>query len=147
MRAPLIHSTDQSALHSQLLSRGIWASNFHCAHQRTDYWFQVHRTTIQGSHPGRILFKIKQDHASRPQGKRRLRPVRSASLKHHIFRHTLIHGTARNSDLNGVISSMKQMEDRFNKKFQYPYVFLNDQPFEEAFKTSESPLCLFLMPF
>ncbi|KAG6866926.1 hypothetical protein C0991_003842 [Blastosporella zonata] len=41
---------------------------------------------------------------------------------------------ARNSDLNGVVSSMKQMEDRFNKKFQYPYVFLNDQPFDEAFK-------------
>ncbi|KAG6900885.1 hypothetical protein C0993_010003 [Termitomyces sp. T159_Od127] len=29
---------------------------------------------------------------------------------------------ARNSDLNGVVSSMKQMEDRFNKKFQYPRV-------------------------
>ncbi|KDR81624.1 hypothetical protein GALMADRAFT_263909 [Galerina marginata CBS 339.88] len=41
---------------------------------------------------------------------------------------------ARNGDLNGVISSMKQMEDRFNKKFQYPYVFLNEQPFEDNFK-------------
>ncbi|KAF8964698.1 glycosyltransferase family 15 protein [Flammula alnicola] len=40
---------------------------------------------------------------------------------------------ARNSDLNGVISSMKQLEDRFNKKFQYPYVFLNEQPFEDNF--------------
>jgi len=26
------------------------------------------------------------------------------------------------------------MEDRFNKKFQYPYVFLNDAPFEDNFK-------------
>ncbi|KIL69762.1 glycosyltransferase family 15 protein [Amanita muscaria Koide BX008] len=26
------------------------------------------------------------------------------------------------------------MEDRFNHKFQYPYVFLNDQPFEDNFK-------------
>jgi hypothetical protein len=41
---------------------------------------------------------------------------------------------ARNSDLNGVVSSMKQMEDRFNKKFQYPYVFLNEKPFEDTFK-------------
>ncbi|KAF5330301.1 hypothetical protein D9619_005523 [Psilocybe cf. subviscida] len=41
---------------------------------------------------------------------------------------------ARNSDLNGVISSMKQMEDRFNKQFQYPYVFLNEQLFDEKFK-------------
>ena len=42
--------------------------------------------------------------------------------------------SARNSDLNGVVSSMKQVEDRFNKKFQYPYVFLNENPFEDGFK-------------
>ncbi|KAK7054874.1 hypothetical protein VNI00_003337 [Paramarasmius palmivorus] len=41
---------------------------------------------------------------------------------------------ARNSDLNGVVTSMKQMEDRFNKKFQYPYVFLNEEPFSDEFK-------------
>jgi len=41
---------------------------------------------------------------------------------------------ARNSDLNGVISSLKQMEDRFNKKFQYPYIFLNEKPFDDGFK-------------
>ncbi|THU91143.1 glycosyltransferase family 15 protein [Dendrothele bispora CBS 962.96] len=41
---------------------------------------------------------------------------------------------ARNSDLNGIVVSMKQMEDRFNKKFQYPYVFLNEQPFSDDFK-------------
>jgi len=27
------------------------------------------------------------------------------------------------------------MEDRFNKKFNYPYVFLNEEPFSEEFKT------------
>ena len=42
--------------------------------------------------------------------------------------------TARNSDLAGISSSMKQMEDRFNKKYQYPYVFLNEQEFSEEFK-------------
>ena len=41
---------------------------------------------------------------------------------------------ARNGDLNGVVTSVKQMEDRFNKKFQYPYVFLNEEPFDEGFK-------------
>ncbi|KAF8238655.1 glycosyltransferase family 15 protein [Tricholoma matsutake] len=41
---------------------------------------------------------------------------------------------ARNGDLDGVITSVKQMEDRFNKKFQYPYVFLNEQPFDDRFK-------------
>jgi alpha 1,2-mannosyltransferase len=42
---------------------------------------------------------------------------------------------ARNSDLSGAVSSVKQMEDRFNKRFQYPYVFLNEEPFTDEFKT------------
>ncbi|KAE9396066.1 glycosyltransferase family 15 protein [Gymnopus androsaceus JB14] len=42
---------------------------------------------------------------------------------------------ARNSDLNGIVVSMKQMEDRFNKKFRYPYVFLNEEEFSESFKS------------
>ncbi|KAF8333999.1 glycosyltransferase family 15 protein, partial [Cantharellus anzutake] len=41
---------------------------------------------------------------------------------------------ARNSDLPGILESIKQMEDRFNKKFQYPYVFLNEEDFSEDFK-------------
>jgi alpha 1,2-mannosyltransferase len=41
---------------------------------------------------------------------------------------------ARNGDLPGIIKSMKQMEDRFNKKFRYPYVFLNEEPFSDKFK-------------
>ncbi|KAF5391378.1 hypothetical protein D9757_001875 [Collybiopsis confluens] len=41
---------------------------------------------------------------------------------------------ARNGDLNGVVVSMKQFEDRFNKKFRYPYVFLNEEEFSDDFK-------------
>ncbi|CDO71226.1 Glycosyltransferase Family 15 protein [Trametes cinnabarina] len=41
---------------------------------------------------------------------------------------------ARNGDLGGVVTSMKQVEDRFNKEFQYPYVFLNEEPFSDEFK-------------
>ncbi|KAF9509739.1 glycosyltransferase family 15 protein [Hydnum rufescens UP504] len=46
---------------------------------------------------------------------------------------------ARNSDLPGVLESLKQLEDRFNKKFRYPFVFLNEEDFSEDFKkwTSE----------
>jgi len=29
---------------------------------------------------------------------------------------------------------MKQMEDRFNKQYDYPYVFLNEEPFSDQFK-------------
>lgn len=41
---------------------------------------------------------------------------------------------ARNSELRAVIESVQQMEDRFNKKYKYPYIFLNDEPFSDEFK-------------
>jgi alpha 1,2-mannosyltransferase len=40
----------------------------------------------------------------------------------------------RNSELEGVISSIRQIEDRFNKNYRYPWVLLNDEPFTEVFK-------------
>jgi alpha 1,2-mannosyltransferase len=42
---------------------------------------------------------------------------------------------ARNGDIDGIVSSMKQMEDRFNKRYGYPYVFLNEEEFSEEFKS------------
>ena len=41
---------------------------------------------------------------------------------------------ARNQDCDSVLLSMQRMERRFNSKFQYPYVFLNNAPIEEAFQ-------------
>jgi alpha 1,2-mannosyltransferase len=41
---------------------------------------------------------------------------------------------ARNGDIKGVAHSIKQIEDRFNRHYHYPYVFLNEQPFTEEFK-------------
>lgn len=40
----------------------------------------------------------------------------------------------RNSELEGVIRSMKSMERHFNQWFNYPWVFLNEQEFTEDFK-------------
>lgn len=31
-------------------------------------------------------------------------------------------------------NSMRNVEARFNKKFGYPWVFMNDEPFDEEFK-------------
>lgn len=42
---------------------------------------------------------------------------------------------ARNGDIDGIAFSMKQMEDRFNKRYQYPYVFLNEEEFSEEFRS------------
>jgi len=41
---------------------------------------------------------------------------------------------ARNSDISGVVKSIKQMEDRFNKRFRYPYTFLNEEAFTDQFR-------------
>ncbi|KAF7731667.1 hypothetical protein EC973_008837 [Apophysomyces ossiformis] len=41
---------------------------------------------------------------------------------------------ARNDELNRLRETMQQMEDRFNHKRNYPWVFLNDQPFTDKFK-------------
>ncbi|TFK38580.1 glycosyltransferase family 15 protein [Crucibulum laeve] len=47
---------------------------------------------------------------------------------------------ARNNEIEGVIQSISEVELRFNKKFRYPYVFLNDEPFSEEFKSRVSEL-------
>lgn len=41
---------------------------------------------------------------------------------------------ARNGDLNGLKQSLPQFENRFNKKYHYPYVFLNEVEFTDEFK-------------
>ncbi|OMH80090.1 Glycolipid 2-alpha-mannosyltransferase 1 [Zancudomyces culisetae] len=40
----------------------------------------------------------------------------------------------RNSDLHGIRKTIREVEDRFNRKFGYPYIFLNDVPFTDEFK-------------
>ncbi|KAJ1913051.1 hypothetical protein H4219_005368 [Mycoemilia scoparia] len=40
----------------------------------------------------------------------------------------------RNGELGSLVESLKQLEEKFNKRFHYPYVLLNEQPFTEEFK-------------
>ncbi|BGP57933.1 hypothetical protein JCM8202_004634 [Rhodotorula sphaerocarpa] len=47
---------------------------------------------------------------------------------------------ARNGDLWDILKSMRGMEDRFNRKYHYPYTFLNDQPFDDDFKRYTSSI-------
>lgn len=41
---------------------------------------------------------------------------------------------ARNSDVWEIARSIRQVEDRFNRNYNYDWVFLNDKPFDETFK-------------
>ncbi|KAJ1960036.1 hypothetical protein GGI12_004020 [Dipsacomyces acuminosporus] len=40
----------------------------------------------------------------------------------------------RNSELDGLRKSMRMFEDRFNRRFKYPYVLLNDEEFTQEFR-------------
>ncbi|KAJ1796874.1 hypothetical protein LPJ59_003484 [Coemansia sp. RSA 2399] len=40
----------------------------------------------------------------------------------------------RNKELNSLRESLIQLEDRFNRRYNYPYVFLNNEPFSDDFK-------------
>lgn len=42
----------------------------------------------------------------------------------------------RNEDLIGAVSSLKSLEDHFNRWFNYPVVFLNNEEWSEEFKTA-----------
>ena len=42
----------------------------------------------------------------------------------------------RNTDLHGIRRTLQNFESIFNKKFGYPYVFLNGKPFTDKFKSS-----------
>ena len=40
----------------------------------------------------------------------------------------------RNSELQGLMSTMRQLEYRWNRNYQYPWVFFNEEPFTDEFK-------------
>ena len=47
---------------------------------------------------------------------------------------------ARNSDIWEIAKSIRQVEDRFNRRYNYDWVFLNDKPFDSTFKKVTSSL-------
>ncbi|KAJ2664144.1 hypothetical protein IWW48_000913 [Coemansia sp. RSA 1200] len=40
----------------------------------------------------------------------------------------------RNKELNSLCETLVQLEDRFNRRYNYPYVFVNNEPFSDEFK-------------
>ncbi|KAK6066299.1 glycolipid 2-alpha-mannosyltransferase [Seiridium cupressi] len=47
---------------------------------------------------------------------------------------------ARNADVWEIARSIRQVEDRFNRRYNYDWVFLNDKPFDATFKKVTSAL-------
>ena len=46
----------------------------------------------------------------------------------------------RNNELWEIVKSIRQIEDRFNRKYHYPWIFLNDVPFTQEFMDITSGL-------
>jgi hypothetical protein len=46
----------------------------------------------------------------------------------------------RNSELTQMMQSMRELEETFNRKFKYPWIFFNDEPFDDKFKRITSSL-------
>ena len=40
----------------------------------------------------------------------------------------------RNEELDGIMQSIRQLEFRWNHKYRYPWIFLNEKPFSDEFK-------------
>lgn len=47
----------------------------------------------------------------------------------------------KNDEIDGISKTIQNFEERFNNKFQYPYVFLNDQEFTDEFKERLNKVC------
>lgn len=45
----------------------------------------------------------------------------------------------RNEEVDGAVKSIRELEDRFNHKYHYPWVFLNEVEFTEDFKKRVYP--------
>ncbi|KAI9888716.1 MAG: hypothetical protein M1814_006485 [Vezdaea aestivalis] len=46
----------------------------------------------------------------------------------------------RNSELPGLVQSMTELEYHWNHKYQYPWIFFNDEPFSDMFKAATQNL-------
>ncbi|KAJ9647887.1 hypothetical protein H2199_001663 [Coniosporium tulheliwenetii] len=46
----------------------------------------------------------------------------------------------RNSELEGIVQSMRQLEYHWNHKYNYPWIFFNDEPFSDEFKQATQNL-------
>ena len=64
------------------------------------------------------------------RGRRTVSPFPPISTKPRAALISLV----RNSELPGLMQSMRQLEYQWNRKYQYPWVFFNDEPFNDEFK-------------
>lgn len=98
------------------------------------------RGTTGGLHGGGGQAASKQDDASSPAklapGDKSPAPGKAvdALVENYERANATFVTLARNSDLWAVVGSIREVEDRFNHKYHYDWVFLNDDDFTDEFK-------------
>ncbi|KAI0831999.1 glycosyltransferase family 15 protein [Trametes gibbosa] len=123
-----------------------------CAPSRTVVWLAVITTVIVSLHS--ILLYTHPDYAdltsvSRIKGKLGWGPPPTPEQHIHNLAvkypsnstqraNAVLLMLARNSDADGAVSSIKELEARFNNRYQYPWLFLNEVPFSDEFKQKVS---------
>lgn len=60
------------------------------------------------------------------------------SLGHSVKPRAALISLVRNSELPGLMQSMRQLEFQWNRKYNYPWIFFNDEPFSDEFKVAQS---------
>lgn len=60
--------------------------------------------------------------------------------KNDIVKDATFFTICRNSDLDGIKNSIESLEKNFNKNFNYPWIFANDEPFTNEFKDKISQI-------
>lgn len=82
--------------------------------------------------PSKTIEHVPEDYYDKPVEKPDMLLTRKANA-------TLLM-LARNSDIDNAIRSVRRLEDRFNRKYKYPWTFLNEVPFSDDFKKRISVL-------
>ncbi|TVY51846.1 putative mannosyltransferase KTR4 [Lachnellula cervina] len=75
---------------------------------------------ITGEPEGVILHRADKGYAPGPEGTSRINA-------------TLL-SLVRNEEVDGIVQAMRDLEQTWNSKFNYPWTFFNDKPFSEEFK-------------
>lgn len=63
-----------------------------------------------------------------------IRPPKPEDIGNYEHANATVIALVRNSEVTKIGSSIRAFEKSFNLKFNYPYTFINDQPFTERFK-------------
>lgn len=85
---------------------------------------------------GKIYDKILEQEIGEPKDFNvdMIRPPEKDKIAEYDHANATIVALVRNNEAQGILTTIKRFERSFNNKFNYPYTFINDQPFSDRFK-------------